>query len=472
MTGTSTSRVPVEGASQSYWQSEGLNQKPDVQVLNEVSQLPDNCDVAIIGGGYAGIATAYHLLTSISPPPSVVLLEARQQCSGASVRNGGHLRPDYLMAAASNLKKYTAAAAAEIVKFEVNHLDAIKSLIQSEGIECDFRETNSYGVFTTSEQVSAAREMYDTLRRAPSFDDAILDYVDFYTGDEAPQRTGLHEAKGYFSTPAAHLSPYKLLMALLARCMELGLYLKTHTAVLSIDPSGQAGQTITTHSGETVTARQVVLATNAYTSALLPEYSSAIVPCKGQVCHITGPEGKALPSLPSTSFAIMEQDPSSNATGYNYLIQLADNSIVVGGAHHKYDEDDLGSWYNNVDDSQPISPAQRYFEEDYCQRTFLGWKDSQARVIQAWSGIMGYSADSLPHVGKVPNRDGVFVIAGFHGHGMPVIFLAARGIAAMVGNGTEYERTGLPSLYKTSQDRLDSESNDILAGRGIRSTRK
>ena len=50
--------------------------------------LPAECDVLIIGAGYAGAATAYHLLKENPSPPSVVILEARQACSGATGRNG------------------------------------------------------------------------------------------------------------------------------------------------------------------------------------------------------------------------------------------------------------------------------------------------------------------------------------------------------------------------------------------------
>ncbi|KAM5383178.1 hypothetical protein ACJA88_003711 [Fusarium oxysporum] len=422
----STSGFPVEGSPQSYWQHEA--QQPEIP--SNTGPLPNSCDVAIVGGGYAGIATAYHILKTTSPPRNVFLLEAKDPCSGATGRNGGHLRPDYLMGAARNCKKYNTSAAAEIVQFEARHLDVIKPLIRSEAIDCDFAETESLAVLTTLEQVSM----------------------------------------GYFSTPAARVSPYKLLTSLLARCVGMGLSLRTQTAVVSVEHAGSDGHTLMMRSGETMTAQKVVIATNAYTSAILPEYASSIVPCKGLACHIIGPKGKPLPKLLAASCAIMEQDSVSNKTGYNYMVQLEDNSIVLGGAHHKYDGNDLGSWYNNVNDTQLIEPARRYFEADYMQRTFVGWEDSGACVDRVWTGIMGYSTDSLPHVGEVPGRDGVFIIAGFHGHGMPVIFLAAEGIAAMT-QGLAYEKTGLPSLFKTSRDRLESERNDILAGRGIRSTR-
>ncbi|KAG5754617.1 hypothetical protein H9Q70_002723 [Fusarium xylarioides] len=459
--------LPVDRSPQSYWQHEAQKQ----QVPPQTEPLPSSCDVVIVGGGYAGIATAYHILKTASPPPSVFLLETKDPCSGATGRNGEHLRPDYLMGAASNSKRYSASAAAEIVQFEARHLDVIRALIKSEAIDCDFAETDSLAVLTTPRQVSMVREAYEGLKQASPFSDTLLDVVEFYEGDHAPQRTGLRDAKGYFSTPAARVSPYKLLTALLARCVGMGLSLKTQTTVVSVEHAGPDGHILKMRSGETMAAQKVVIATNAYTPALLPEYASSIVPCKGLACHITGPKGKPLPKLVAASYAIMEQDPTFNKTGYNYMIQLDDNSIVVGGAHHKYDESDPGSWYNNVDDTQLIEPAQRYFQDDYMQRTFVGWEDSGARLDRVWTGIMGYSTDSLPHVGAVPGRDGVFVIAGFHGHGMPVIFLAAKGIAAMT-QGLAYEKTGMPSLFKTSKDRLESERNDILAGRGIRPTKE
>ena len=251
----------------------------------------------------------------------------------------------------------------------------------------------------------------------------------------------------------------------------MGLVVKTQTTVVSLEHSGSEGHTLTTRSGEIIVARKVVIATNAYTSALLPEYASSIVPCKGLACHITGPEGKPLPKLYSESLAVGAKDSVSGRAGFDYLVQLADNSIVLGGGHHKYDVNDLGSWYNNVDDTKLIEPARRYFEDDYMQRGFVGWEDSGARVDRVWTGIMGYSTDSLPHVGEVPDREGVFVIAGFHGHGMPVIFLAAQGVASMAHQGLEYEKTGLPCLFKTSKDRLESETNDIMTSKGISLTK-
>lgn len=75
---------------------------------------------------------------------------------------------------------------------------------------------------------------------------------------------------------------------------------------------------------------------------------------------------------------------------------------------------------------------------------------------------MGYSTDSLPHIGDVPGKPNQFILAGFTGHGMPQIFLSARGIASMVVEEKKFEETGVPRIYKTTQSRLDSKRNKIL----------
>lgn len=77
--------LPVPGATIPYWRT----QPHWVDEYRSSEQLPSECDIAIIGTGMAGVATAYHIAKLASgAKPSIVLLEARQVCSGATGRNG------------------------------------------------------------------------------------------------------------------------------------------------------------------------------------------------------------------------------------------------------------------------------------------------------------------------------------------------------------------------------------------------
>ncbi|KAE8336963.1 hypothetical protein BDV24DRAFT_140888 [Aspergillus arachidicola] len=96
------------------------------------------------------------------------------------------------------------------------------------------------------------------------------------------------------------------------------------------------------------------------------------------------------------------------------------------------------------------------------QRHFHGWEDTGAYTDRVWTGVMGYSTDSLPHVGHIPNKPCQLVIAGFNGHGMPQVFLSAQAIAQMIIRGATYEETTLPRLFKTTPERLSSQENHIL----------
>lgn len=75
---------------------------------------------------------------------------------------------------------------------------------------------------------------------------------------------------------------------------------------------------------------------------------------------------------------------------------------------------------------------------------------------------MGYSADSLPHVGEVAGKPGQLVSAGFNGHGMPVVFLSGKAVAEMALNSISFGETGLPRLFETSTARLNPAYDDIL----------
>jgi glycine/D-amino acid oxidase-like deaminating enzyme len=245
--------------------------------------------------------------------------------------------------------------------------------------------------------------------------------------------------------------------------------LQTYTPATSIRPDPRGGYIVTTSRGE-MHANKVIHASNAYVSGLLPEYAHNIVPCKGICCRIAVPEGSTAPLL-NNSYINRTTDGT-----LSYLIPRTDGSIIVGGAAKLF-KPFQEQWYNNIDDSILIDSAKDYYE-NYMQRTYNGWENSGAAVESIWTGVMGYSYDSNPHVGVVPRWKEQFILAGFNGHGMPVIWLAAKELALMVTQGREFETTRLPRLYKTTQERIEKarngrkEDGDIIGTGGFSVTKQ
>jgi glycine/D-amino acid oxidase-like deaminating enzyme len=245
--------------------------------------------------------------------------------------------------------------------------------------------------------------------------------------------------------------------------------LQTHTPAVSITPDPNGGFAVQTPRGN-IHANQVVHTNNAYVSGLLPEYAQSIIPCKGICCRITVPLEATAPLL-SNSYINRAKDNT-----LSYLIPRADGSIIVGGAAARF-KSQREQWYNNIDDSTLIDAAKDYYT-DYMQRTYRGWENSGAKVDKIWTGVMGYTYDSNPHVGAVPGKPGQFILAGFNGHGMPVIWLSGQQLAKMVAQGVTFEQTSLPRLFKTTQHRIDrarcgsEEDGDILSTKGFPATKQ
>ncbi|TEY38116.1 hypothetical protein BOTCAL_0497g00060 [Botryotinia calthae] len=454
--------TPAKNSTEPFWHSEKHHlhdyRSTDILPVNEI------IDVVIIGAGYAGVATAYNLvkngISSNFPNLSVMILDARSVCSGATGRNGGHLRPDLYGHIPKYINRAGVRAGAEIAEFEIAHVQALKELILCEKIGCDFNLTRTCDVWNNQDAADEAKAIYDRLCLKPEL--SYMEDVQFTIGKDAETISGVKGAKACSTYSAATLSPYKLVTSLLASALATGsVNLQTNTPVISIKQSAHGDHLVETPRG-IVRTRKVVYANNAYASGLLPEYAKNIIPCKGICCHITVLKGSTAP-LTENSYIVRTEEGI-----LDYLVSRPDGSIIVGGASATF-HSHKDQWYNNVDDGKLIEAnmKERYYE-NFMQRTFHGWENSDAKIESIWTGVMGYSFDSNPHIGLVPQRSGQFIIAGFNGHGMPVIWLAAKGLAEMLRTGNSFEEVRvpmpLPSLFKTTQDRIDRAQNGPEGG--------
>lgn len=467
----------------SYW----LSYESDLSRHRTTETLPSEIDIAIIGSGYAGAAAAYYLLQQDdgTKRPTVLILEARNACSGATGRNGGHIKPDLYFNAGLHEDTYGADVAESLTKFETQQVFEVKKLVENEGIDCDFELTRGIDVFTDPE---VARSTVARYRRMKERGYQFPDDLHFVEDPKKAERlSGVKGALCAYSFTAATVWPYSLVMWLLGRVVQGGGNLQTNTPVLSITQvkrggdsgveghgdgkagedgrSGTTGWILRTPRGD-VHAKKVIVATNAYTSNLLPEFADKVTPARGVACRIAVPDGRPAPHL-NNSYSIR-----FGPQEYDYLIARTDGSIVVGGAKQKVLLDD-SYWRDNIDDSALIPGADEYFREGYMQRLFHGWEESGATVTDIWTGVMGYSADLMPWVGEVPGRQGIFVVAGFTGHGMPRILGCSKAVARLVKAALGEGRitigdTGIPAPYWVTKDRLEGTRNiarEYMAGK-------
>ena len=166
-----------------------------------------------------------------------------------------------------------------------------------------------------------------------------------------------------------------------------------------------------------VRAERAVLATNAQLPALLGQLGAGwlgakVQPTRGQMLA-TEPVDEELFTWPCYA-----------DEGYQYWRQLADGRLVVGG------------WRNQsfateaTDDETPGPPVQDHLERFV--RETLALPAARAPIARRWAGIMAFSADGLPLVGRVPGTERCYIAGAYTGHGNAYAILSARVTADLI----------------------------------------
>ncbi len=150
----------------------------------------------------------------------------------------------------------------------------------------------------------------------------------------------------------------------------------------------------------------MVLATNAYTRSLLPNV--AIEPNRAQMLA-TAPERIRAAERPTYSHH-----------GYRYWRQLAGGEVLIGG----WRDTSVATEVTSV--AEPTPQIQAHLEAAV---RALG---AQAEVTHRWAGTMGFTKTGLPLVGPVEGTRGVYLCAGFNGHGMGFAFMSAKRLVDML----------------------------------------
>jgi gamma-glutamylputrescine oxidase len=161
--------------------------------------------------------------------------------------------------------------------------------------------------------------------------------------------------------------------------------------------AAEAGAEILEHSRVELAgldADAVVVATDGFTGALLPELREIVRPTRGQVV--------ATEPLLDLRYG----RPHYARAGFDYWHQLPDRRLILGGNRDAALEDE----YTDVEETTAIVQERL---EAFAER-LAGFRP---RITHRWAGIWGDSPDGLPLVGPVPGRGRVWIAGGYAGHG-------------------------------------------------------
>ena len=222
----------------------------------ENTALPSEVDLAVVGGGFAGMSAA---LTAAEAGLSVILFDEGQPGRAASTRNGGicsgHLRiPHSVLAKEFGLENadsvYGEAAIAR---------EDLASFITQHDIQCDYRQAGHFtGALSPADFDSMKREI-SALQAIPGIDVSLVEAHELTSEIQTDRFYG-----GTLRRDMAGYHPGKFFSALLKIVHSAGVQIEADTEVQTINDLGGGVKGLVTERG-IVKAQKVIVATNAYT---------------------------------------------------------------------------------------------------------------------------------------------------------------------------------------------------------------
>ncbi|MGI8522167.1 MAG: NAD(P)/FAD-dependent oxidoreductase [Nocardioides sp.] len=374
-------------------------------------------DVAIVGGGYTGLWTAYYLAGA---GLDVVVLEAETAGYGASGRNGGWcsaLFPASLETLARTGGRDGALAQQRAM---VDTIDEIRRVAALEGIDAQLARGGTIALARSPAQLSRARaEVAHARSWGLGPDDLQL-----LDADEARSVAGATGVVGATYTPhCAALHPARLARGLAANVVRRGVRVHEQTRVRRLDPG-----LVTTDRG-TVRAPYVVRATEGYTRDLAGERRT-LAPVHSLVI--------ATAPLPASVWERVGLARRETFTDHRHLIiygqRTADDRLVFGGRGAPYR---LGSRI-----AADFDPYRSVFDRLHETLVELFPAVAGHPVTHRWGGALGVPRDWYASVG-LDRTTGLAWAGGYVGDGVSTTNLAGRTLADLV-RGRDTDLTRLP----------------------------
>jgi glycine/D-amino acid oxidase-like deaminating enzyme len=380
------------------------------------AEVPGKTRVAIVGGGYGGLATALELARQ---GVECVVIEANAPGEGASTRNGGGV------SGGVNIGKSITGAwldpdsprAAALLADGADAFSTIERLIADERIECCWKRNGRFvGAWTPRAWARQAARV-EQLNTAANSGAWMLPRErqreeiasDFYFGGMVVERS-------------ASLHPALYFKGLLDAVRRRGVPVCAHARVVRIARRDR-GWTLHTARGE-LAATEVVIATNGETGDLTPALKRRLIPAAS---HIIATE--VLPADLAHSLVPKDRTLADTRRVLSYFRLSPDRRRMIYGGRARFTS-------VSPEVSAPI--LHRFMTERFPQLAGV-------RVTHAWSGNVAFTLDALPHAGRL---DGLHYLLGCNGSGVAMMTYlgvqTARRIAGLVERLNAFESGEFP----------------------------
>ena len=359
------------------------------------------CDVAVVGGGLAGVGCALELAEA---GYDVRLIEARRIGWGASGRNGGQVCTGYAPGMRWVIDTYGPARARALFDLDRLARDILETRIARHAIACDFKT----GYAIAAGHARHWQELADEARALETLGYTEIEILD--RREMAAHVVSDAYIGGTYDRGAGQLNPLAYLYGLARAAQVAGATVHEGTTVT--DVIGGAAPAVATDRG-TVRADYVVLCGNAYLSGVVPAREARVMPVTSYMLATEPLAEDVWRALLPSDAAVADTE-----VALNYYRLSPDKRLLFGG----------GARYSARD---PLD-LSRYLTRRM-RGIFPALKD--VRVAHSWGGAVGVTRTRMPDIGRTDRN--VFHAQGFSGQGVGLTGVAGRLIAEAVRGQAE-----------------------------------
>jgi gamma-glutamylputrescine oxidase len=362
-------------------------------------------DVVIIGAGYTGLSAAYHIAKSGLSP---VVLEANHPGWGASGRNGGVITAKFRLSFRDIDAVHGRAMARRMYEIAHESIDLVEELVSELGI--------ASAKLTRTGQVKAAHN-HTTLQAA--VDEAA--WMKREMGDDEVRILNAHEVRdetgsqafvgGVLNPGSGGLHPLNYLRGLADGVVRQGVAIYQDTPVVKLRHEGDT--VIAETPDGKVCARQAILATNAY-SDLTPatrQMQRTLVPFRSAIIATDVLSGNIAGRLMPTGRTYTETKRMMR------WFRMVDDRVIFGGR----------GAFGKQDSSAAFNALRKAMVGIFPELT-------EVPLAFRWSGLVGMTMDSVPHIGRLDDR--TLFAMGYNGAGVAMSSLMGRYLAAFIRGET------------------------------------
>ncbi|MCP4469238.1 MAG: FAD-binding oxidoreductase [Gammaproteobacteria bacterium] len=348
------------------------------------SAVSASTDVLVIGSGYTGLHCA---VQTARAGRHTTVIDAQDLGWGCSSRNGGQIsgeiKPDY----AELTRRYGSAEAHALIAEARTALEWLGEFVDQQDIDCDYRRC---GRFVAAHSPRQFDMLVANLHRQPPGLEQESHIVE--PRDQSSEIDSDYYHGGMVIDRHCSLDPAKYHAELVRLARAAGAELIAHCEATSIERNADGFRVAT--AGGVIQARDLVIATNGYTGSFAPWQQRRIIPIGSYMLATE-------PMAPERAAKLMPRDRVFSDTRriVVYFRRSPDGrSLLFGGRVSVFESDPVKSL-----------PALR----QEMLRIFPQLED--VRISHTWMGFVGYTFDTLPHLGR---KDGIYYAMGYCGSGI------------------------------------------------------